>query len=230
MSGAPPVIGIVLCGGRSSRMGQDKNLVTWGGQTFLQQVVTALEQVCSALVLIKSDLDQVLPDLDVKVPTHVLVDDVRHDGPASSVRVGLEYVRDLWVQNTAACSDLNASGKSESAPLVLLTGNDSPLLQSALLRFLLDRLRSDETFDAVVPCRSPSPHDCFPLCAAYRLKSLEELLTYLGEGGRSLKGWLSGLRVDWVSEASLRVYDPDLRSLINLNSPQDLEEARAKLG
>lgn len=210
-------------------MGQDKNLVTWAGLTFLQQVVTALEQVCATLVLVKSDFDQVLPDLDAKLPTHVLVDEVRHDGPASSVRVGLEFVRDWWVQNTAACSDLNASGKSESAPLVFLTGNDSPLLQSALLHFLLDRLRSDETFDAVVPCRSPSPRDGFPLCAAYRLRSLETLLTYLEQGGRSLKGWLSGLRVDWVTETSLRAYDPDLRSLINLNSPQELEEVRAKL-
>lgn len=220
------IVGIVLCGGRSRRMGQDKNFVTWNGTTLLQHVVTAMEQVCTHLVLIKADLKQALPTLETKLPLRMLVDEDPHAGPAAALRVGFEEVR-RSISDHQAQEVVGTTGSSKNVPVVLLVGNDSPLLQPALLRYLVERLRSQEECDAVVPCLGTPPRDCFPLHAAYRLETSESLVLYHEQGERSLKGWLDRLRVDWVSETDLRLSDPDLGSLVNLNCPADIQGLRS---
>lgn len=227
MSGATTMpsaeAGIVLCGGRSTRMGRDKNEVTWLGQTLLQQVVSAMEEVCSTLILVKSAPEQTLPTLVWQRPPHVLLDEVPHDGPAASARVGLDYLQRTFFSDMTISPNGEVAESKATSPIVVLTGNDSPLLQPALLRYLVARLRDQADCDAVVPGQSPS--ESFPLCAAYRLSSRTALVNHLEQGGRSLKGWLGRLRVDWVSDSELKMYDPDLRSLLNLNSPSDLQAA-----
>lgn len=217
-----PVVGMVLCGGRSTRMGQDKNEVMWAGRTLLQHVVSALEPICARLLLIKSTPEQRLPDFEVRIPVEILVDEVPHRGPAASVRVGLEA---LWrsFESESCASAIQPGTPTEALPLVLLTGNDSPLLQTPLLGYLAQRLHGHAEFDAVVPSPSAGLLDSYPLCAAYRLRCRESLSLYLEQGGCSLKGWLERLRVDWVSTTELRAHDPDLRSLLNFNSPADLQ-------
>lgn len=220
----PPIVGLVLCGGRSTRMGQDKNEVMWAGQTFLQHVVSAFEPICTKLLLIKSTPEQCLPEFKVRIPVQILVDEIPHSGPAASLRVGLDALwRSLELESRA--STIHAGQPNETLPLVLLTGNDSPLLQTSLLSYLAQRLHDHAEFDAVVPSLSAGAVESYPLCAAYRLRCRESLSLYLEQGRRSLKGWLERLQVDWVYTTELKVHDPDLRSLLNFNSPADMQSA-----
>jgi molybdopterin-guanine dinucleotide biosynthesis protein A len=209
-------------------MGQDKNWVSWSGQTFLQHVASALEAVCTTLILIKSAPEQRLPNVYVKIRTEVLVDAVAHAGPAASAQVGLDFVHRWLRRQTDGSTTLDIAETNASEPIVFLTGNDSPLLQPALLQYLVDRVRMGPEFDAAVPRQNQPQDDCHPLCAAYKLRGRDALQTFLEQGGRSLKGWLTRLHVDWVTEADLRTHDPDLRSLLNLNTPADLAKVLSK--
>jgi molybdenum cofactor guanylyltransferase len=226
----PDVVGVVLCGGRSSRMGRDKNFVSWAGRPLLQHVLRAMEQVCSEIILVQADFAQPLPVLELKVPMQRLVDETPGAGPAASALVGFEHLRRLRGLEPMASSVGRVGSAPHDSPTVLLTGNDSPLLRPILLRYLIQRLRADNQIDAVVPRSGVSgglgqpPTNRFPLCAAYRLRSADILSSYIQEGGRSLKGWLDRLRVDEVPEGDLRTHDPELVSLINLNTLQDLSE------
>ncbi|VAX42749.1 hypothetical protein MNBD_PLANCTO02-2155, partial [hydrothermal vent metagenome] len=59
--------GIVLCGGKSKRMGQPKLLLPFGNELMLQRVVRILSTVVSPIVVVASQ-EQKLPQL----PDHVI--------------------------------------------------------------------------------------------------------------------------------------------------------------
>ena len=70
--------GIVLCGGRSRRMGSPKALLPFGGETMLQRVVRLLGTVVSPIAVVGAPL-QSLPDLSADVI--VTFDDREGRGP-----------------------------------------------------------------------------------------------------------------------------------------------------
>src|SRR5258705_212022 len=77
--------GIVLCGGKSTRMGASKALLPFGPETMLQRVVRLLETVVSPIVVVAA-ADQQLPDL----PPDVIVsrDEREARGPLEGLRAG----------------------------------------------------------------------------------------------------------------------------------------------
>ncbi len=60
MSGArerealPPLVGGILVGGASRRMGSAKSLLEWHGETFVERIATALTTVVPEVVLLGS--------------------------------------------------------------------------------------------------------------------------------------------------------------------------------
>src|SRR5215472_11419665 len=78
--------GIVLCGGRSTRMGSSKALLPFGPETMLQRVVRMLSTVVSPIV-VAAAAGQPLPDL----PADVIVvrDECQGRGPLEGLRAGL---------------------------------------------------------------------------------------------------------------------------------------------
>jgi molybdopterin-guanine dinucleotide biosynthesis protein A len=62
--------------------------------------------------------------------------------------------------------------------------------------------------------------------AVYNKTCLEPIQAQLMEGELKISGFYEQLRVHYVGEAVLRQFDPDLRSFMNVNTPDDLESAR----
>src|SRR6185295_16745312 len=78
---------IVLCGGKSSRMGTSKALLPFGPETMLQRVVRILQDVVSPVVVV-SALNQALPNLSAEVI--VTRDEHEGHGPLEGLRAGLK--------------------------------------------------------------------------------------------------------------------------------------------
>jgi molybdopterin-guanine dinucleotide biosynthesis protein A len=78
--------GIVLCGGKSSRMGTSKALLPFGSETMLQRVVRLLGEVVAPIVVVAA-VDQALPAL----PQGTIVTRDEHEGrgPLEGLRAGL---------------------------------------------------------------------------------------------------------------------------------------------
>ena len=81
-----PAAGIVLCGGKSTRMGVPKATLPFGPETMLQRVVRLLGTVVAPIVAVAAR-EQTLPDL----PPGVLVtrDEREAKGPLEGLRAGL---------------------------------------------------------------------------------------------------------------------------------------------
>ena len=82
---APKTSGIVLCGGRSSRMHRPKALLPWRGRSMLENAVSVLGEVVDEVIVVSAP-DLALPPLGARVV---------HDrepglGPLAGIREGLE--------------------------------------------------------------------------------------------------------------------------------------------
>lgn len=99
---------------------------------------------------------------------------------------------------------------------------DMPFLNVDLLNKLAATLEDDT--DAVVPTTVDGAQ---PLHAAYGDCAIENLLAAMAAGERSLKGSLSRLRVRWFPEEEWKPIDPDGRSFLNVNTPEELQTAIA---
>lgn len=119
---------------------------------------------------------------------------------------------------TALYSGLSAA----STELCLVVACDMPFLNPAVLRRLVE-LASEH--DVVIPVAEGQMD---PMHAVYRrVPCLTAIGRALERGDKRMISYLAEVRVREVGEAELRACDPDLRSLFNVNTPENLERARA---
>ena len=93
--------GIVLCGGRSARMGRPKAWLPWFGRTLVEHVVDALAPAVAEVVVVASpDLD--LPEALVRRDgVRCVRDREAHLGPLAGLREGLEAIEAGWAYVTS---------------------------------------------------------------------------------------------------------------------------------
>lgn len=111
---------------------------------------------------------------------------------------------------------------------VLVVAWDMPFVSSRLLAAIVDAAR-DTNADVVVP-ESLSPHGVEPFCAFYSVRVREQLSLFLERGGGAAHDFVAGLsRVHRLPLAEvMRIGDPN-RLFLSVNTPADLERARAML-
>jgi molybdopterin-guanine dinucleotide biosynthesis protein A len=117
-----------------------------------------------------------------------------------------------------------------------------PFINPGLVRFMADerynpgclpilnaRQKKDFTvmprsdiYDVVVPVLH---HRAEPLFAFYSIRVLNSLEQFILSGKKGIKNFLLNhdKRVKYISSEEIRNIDPDLRSFINLNTPEDIE-------
>lgn len=111
---------------------------------------------------------------------------------------------------------LAAGLRAMTTDLALVVACDMPFLNVDLLRWLIDLA---EGYDAVVP---QSGAEFEPLHAVYRRACYGPIVQRIARGERRVISFFAEVRLRPVPEAEWRVLDPAGRSLINLNTPDDL--------
>ena len=105
------------------------------------------------------------------------------------------------------------------------TGCDVPLLRTSWVQALFDRLDNDD--DIVVPRDGRYHH---PLAAVYRPRIVSTIERLLANDQRRPFFLFSEVRTREVPVDELRESDPDLDSLLNVNSPVEYARAIEKAG
>jgi molybdenum cofactor guanylyltransferase len=193
---APPA-GIVLCGGKSSRMGRSKALLPFGPELMLPRVVRILSSVVSPIVVVAAP-DQQLPQLSGDV---LLVRDEREGrGPLEGLLAGMK--------------ELARHGYSADLA-IYATSCDVPLLSPEFIRQVLAALGPHQ---ASVPVEDRFVH---PLAAAYRLAVLPEIEALLATDQLRPAFLFDRVSTCRMPVESLRASDAELHSLKNCNCPED---------
>ncbi|MBB6732064.1 molybdenum cofactor guanylyltransferase [Cohnella zeiphila] len=93
----PPVRGIVLAGGRSSRMGTDKALLTIGGQPLIRHLCSQLLNVCDEVIVVTAgpgDRKYKKPLADLGKHVRFAADEYGGQGPLAGIHAGLSATPD----------------------------------------------------------------------------------------------------------------------------------------
>ncbi|HEX8702844.1 MAG TPA: molybdenum cofactor guanylyltransferase [Myxococcaceae bacterium] len=139
------------------------------------------------------------------------------NAPEPYSRFGLRTVADV-VPGKGAPGGVHAALVAARTEWVLAVACDMPFVSPEAVRLLLEARSPD--LDAL----------CFtvggrvePLLAVYRTALSVSWGKALEHGDPSLREFLASGRSRLLPEAALRAVDPELRSLVNVNTPEDLE-------
>ena len=196
------VAGIVLCGGRSSRMGRPKAWLPFGDELLLPRVVRLLGEVVSPVVVVAAP-DQDVPLLQADI--QIVRDEAAFLGPLNGLAAGLTALQ----------------GRVDAA---YLSACDVPFLKAAFVRRVIEGL---ENADVCLPEFGGYRH---PLAAVYRLSVLPTARRLLSEN-RLRPAFVADEHPTVVlSERELREVDPEMASTRNLNTEDEYRAALADLG
>ena len=194
--------GIVLCGGKSTRMGVPKATLPFGDETMLQRVVRLLGAVVSPIVIVAAR-EQSLPELPAGVT--VTRDEREAKGPLEGIRAGL-------------------SALPASIDAAYITSCDVPLLVPAFVERMAG-LMGDH--DIAVMEIDGFPH---PLSAIYRRTALPHAEKLLAADRLRPVFLFDAVRTRRVKPEEMTSVDPELKTLRNLNTPEDYRAALADAG
>ncbi|MFN9371438.1 MAG: molybdenum cofactor guanylyltransferase [Planctomycetaceae bacterium] len=192
---------IIVCGGRSNRMGRDKATLPFGGEVLLQRIVGILRpMIAPTNMVVVAAVGQALPPLEPGI--RIVVDRRPHQGPLEAISVGLA-----------------ALGPGVDAAFV--TGCDFPLLTAPFVLRLFELLGNAEIaapYDGIL-------RHC--LTAVYRPTVLPAVERLLSANRLKVQELLDICVCRDVGLEELREVDPQLQSLLNINTPEQYAAALA---
>lgn len=196
--------GIVLAGGRSSRMGSPKAALEWHGSTLLGRAVGVLARVVDGPVVVVAAPEQELPASRAEV----VRDPVEGRGPLQGIAVGLDAVADR-------------------AGTAFVCSVDLPFLHPVFVRSVLRAVGPG--IDVALPVARGFNQ---PLAAAYRTTLARRIDALLAEGRMRPAMLFEEVAVRRLDDDTLRAdralaaADPELDSVLNVNAPDDYRAAR----
>jgi molybdopterin-guanine dinucleotide biosynthesis protein A len=195
------VAGIVLCGGRSSRMGRPKAWLPFGDEFMLPRVVRLLGEVVAPVVVVAApgqDVPPLPPDVEI------VRDEREGRGPLEGLLAGLTAL----------------AGRADAA---YLSSCDVPFLRPAFVRRLVELLGDA---DVCVPRVGEYYH---PLAAVFRVSVRATVERLLAEDRLRPVFLFESVPTRVVTADELRDADPTCETLRNLNTPADYEAALAEI-
>jgi molybdopterin-guanine dinucleotide biosynthesis protein A len=194
--------GIVLCGGRSQRMGRSKAWLPFAGELMLPRVVRLLGEAAAPIVVVAAP-EQDVPPLPADVA--VVRDEEKGRGPLQGLAAGLAAL----------------AGRADAA---YLSSCDVPFLQPAFVRRLIELLGDS----AICAPRIGEYHH--PLAAVYRLEVAAAVVRLLAEDRLRPFFLFQEVPTRVVGPEELAEVDPTFQTLRNLNTPEEYEAALSEAG
>jgi molybdopterin-guanine dinucleotide biosynthesis protein A len=196
--------GIILCGGKSSRMGSSKALLPFGDELMVQRVARILTEVVSPLVIVAAEGQELPACLGDPL---IVRDENRERGPLEGLRAGLKAI-------------------APSADAAYVTSVDVPLLLPAFVLRMIDELGDHDVSVPVEEEGGKLFHH--PLAGVYRTSVLPQIEQLLAEDRLRPVFLFDAVKTRRVPTESLRSVDSELDSLRNLNHPEDYQAALRK--
>ena len=136
---------------------------------------------------------------------------------AAYAHLGLPMYGDIFPE-TGPLGGIYTAIHHAAHPHVLVVACDMPWLNRPLLEYMID-LR--ETADVVVPRWDKYPE---PLHALYSKACLEPIREKLEAGQLKITAFFGRVTLHFVDRAEIEPFDPQGRSFVNLNTPDELTD------
>jgi molybdopterin-guanine dinucleotide biosynthesis protein A len=208
----------ILIGGGSTRFGSDKGLFQISGKTLISYELETLEQLNYDIFLVANSKEQVqeyIEKIDIKKIMGFIVDD-------QSVVIN-KGIKSPLIGLYSAFKELNQLDYEKTFVLPC----DTPLIQKNIVEYLIEQ---SKYYDCCIPQWNNKL--CEPLIAIYPIKKAFEISQNMLEKNLYkltnllAKSW----KINYVSiENSIRPFDPQFLSFLNINDRTELEIIKTKL-
>lgn len=194
--------GVILAGGLSSRMGQDKARIRLGGASLIDRAARRLRPQVYALAVNANG--PVLFEPGEELPVFADLDATR-SGPLGGVLAALDHTKRTH----------------PDASHVATVPTDSPFFPGDLVARLS---RAVDTPERIVAARSPSgPH---PVFALWPVALMDDLAEWLASGGAlRVRSYLERHQAREVAFPMVETPRGDFDPFFNINTPDDLDAA-----
>lgn len=196
------VSGIVLAGGRSTRLGHDKLAEVFGGRALIEIVVEIVSSLVDEIIIVTAG-NRTMPDLGEMPSARFVTDLFPGKGPLVGLYTGL---------------------KASQSLVNLVVAADMPFLSEELLRYMLQIVGD---YDAVVPRNGEKLE---PLHAVYTTGCLPQIEAMLARDALSVYQLIPCLETRYLETDEVAVIDPERLSFFNINNEDDLRRARELSG
>jgi molybdopterin-guanine dinucleotide biosynthesis protein MobB/molybdenum cofactor guanylyltransferase len=196
----PQFPGMVLAGGRSTRMGEDKAAKRLAGKSLAQMAAVRLSGQASPVFI--NSRNAALAGLGFDL----LPDTIEgQEGPLAGILAGLEHV---------------ASSRPEASHLAVVPA-DAPFFPETLITRLAATINGPDTLAMAAYCGDPEPaFALWPVSVAPRLRHWLET-----GGNRAIRAFATTCQVRLID-----FVDGPSHTFFNVNRPRDFERARDLMG
>ena len=190
-----PCTGVILSGGLNSRFDGKNKALLSVGG---RRIIDRLLDVFSGLfdeIILVTNHPQHFLNWDLMIVTDVF--DLRSS--LTGIHTGLFYMKN---------------------PYAFFSACDTPFLKKEIVEILVAQI--EPKIDIVMPETAAGFE---PLCAIYSKRCLKPAKEHLGANKVKIQWAFRSNRIKHITENQLRPVDPELRSFLNINTPEDLARA-----
>ena len=217
----PACTGVILAGGRGSRLSPDKGWLEVGDIAIVERAYAAIRPLVSQL-LVAGD-----PEVAERLDAGWAADEISDVGPLAGIAGALRAAPAPTI--LVAAWDMPFLSPSLGAYMLGLAGDQRPRPREAGREEKRDGPGRGQAlgwmrgFDAVAPRTDQGAE---PLFAVYGRTCLEPARDILAAGGRRPQRLLEAVNTRWVEGPELAAFgDPEVL-FFSANTPEDLEQAR----
>lgn len=187
---------VIQAGGESRRMGTNKALLPFLGQPLILRPLTRLAGLANEVL-------------------------VTSNHPESFRFLSLTPIPDR-LPGLGALGGLDTALSAARYPYVAVVACDMPFASLEILALELILLQETGA-DAVIPRSSAGVE---PFHAVYRRETcLSQVHAALQAGKRRVDAWFSDVHIRYLEPEEMLPYDPEKLAFMNINTPEDLQEA-----
>ncbi len=191
---------VILAGGKSSRMGFDKQLLKINERKLMDSLIQKLSREFDEIVIVTNK-----PELYIGL-SHIITKDILVDtGALGGIHAGLNY---------------------SSSKYAFLVACDMPNINMEYVRYMKKKL-NDSNF---LGCITKFGDWIEPFGSFYSVELINSIEEYLKGGKCSINGLIKDLNITFIEEKEARKFSPNWDMFLNLNTKEDLDKFLLNLG
>jgi molybdopterin-guanine dinucleotide biosynthesis protein A len=187
----------IMAGGKSSRMGTDKSFVQLLGKPMIEHLLEKVAGLGQSETILITNRPDEYHHLHLPMYGDVLPD----KGSLGGIYTAIHHSHN---------------------PYTIVIACDMPFVNAQLLKYMISLCEGD-SFDVIVPRVDGYPEG---LHAIYNKACLDPIRQRLDAEKLKVMGFYKDVRVRYLDEPEYQQFDSKGLSFYNVNTPQELEEAR----
>ncbi len=185
---------VILAGGKSSRMGFDKQFLSINKERIIKRLCKSLRSEFDEIIIVTNK-----PECYVSFQETIICDEIKNSGPLGGIHAGL---------------------KASSSAYTYFTACDMPYINMPYIRHMKSRL-SGGNHDACMTC---SKGNIETFNSFYSVNSVGKIEDLLQNNRRCILSLVDNINTLFIKEEIAMTFSPGMEMFFNLNTFSDVKE------